>query len=236
MRPSNFLILFLLLCSSRVLGQSVDTAITFKGFLSHFEKASLPFCESYDEYDQVLDSAPVFLSTTLPKDSEIAEENDTIVKYLVYHAGIILRDSTGLLPTKYYARFLKALMDDILTEIREEPTGNYPIFPLHVLNADSFVAITVEYQYDGREAGESLIYMVTFDKAGNPIGLWEIASSQYGDSYTDDHGRRGSWFLVQTGCIDRNWELTISSENDMLPQEKFRITSAGQVEKVDMGE
>lgn len=227
MRYTIYLFLLFWLSTFTAFGQFRDT-ITFKGFLSHFEKAKLPLCENYDDYEQQSDSAPITLSMTLPEDTEIAEEDDTIVGYEVNeHAGVVPKDSADIIPAVYYSCFLQKAIDSAFEANHKNAGLDYLAFPLSMIKSDSFTAITVEFQYVSFSR-ESIKYLVAFDRSGQVLDLLEIASYEYGGSYTDDYGRRGSWFPIKTGCIDRKWELTIEDDAGQ-SDGKYKITSGGKI-------
>lgn len=227
MRPTHYLLLLFCLSSLTAFGQTAGSGKDFRKFLSYFEKAKLPLCEDYSGYGELYDSSEVYASDTITGDTEIAEENDTIIDYVVESAGIALKDSAGTLPAAYYSRFLEKAIDSVFTAGYRDTGLYYFVFPLRMIKAGSFTAITVEFQYY-LSLGGSFKYLVTLDKAGRVLGLLEIASYEFAGTGIDDYGGRVPRFPLKTGCIDEKWELTVNDESNG-SKERYKVTPAGKI-------
>lgn len=228
MRLVRLLLVFIVFSPLVALSQGRKSAAEFKAFLSHFEKANLPLCEDYEGYKELSDSTPIYRRMTLKGDTEIAEENDTIVSYMMEPRGIAPKNSAAMLPSKYYDSFLKSELDATFRSLYYiDSTTEYLVFPLNRLVADSFVAVTVEIQFRARFSVESKKYFVTLDNDGRLVDLLEIAAYAFGGSSVDDHDNRIPWFYTMLGCVDKDWKLILHDNNYSSPVKWYQVSGGG---------
>jgi hypothetical protein len=202
----------------------------FKKFLSYFQESKLPLCEDYESHEELWDSTEIYLSMTLPDDTVIAEEYDTIVRYVPEPRGLVPNDSADALPSAYYDLFLGKEIDSTIRElyyVYEEM--KYLVFPLHAVMADSFAAVTVEVQFRPRFSVESKKYLVTYDKKGRLLDMLEIALYEFAGTGIDDYGRRVPWFYTMPGCIDKDWKVVLHDNTYNNPVKWYQVTPGGKI-------
>lgn len=219
----------------QVLPVLAQDALSFSEFLSKFQKENLPLCIEYSQEERAYFDPPI-----ISDDSVLVEDEDTsFYEYEIEWAerGDYIRGDDDVLPIENIKKILLPagefihFYDDSGSILFSEPLEEYlepsEFYPIALLaKTPKFNVVVYERIYNISYLSSEK-FLCTFSKEGKFISRVLIASCAHSGSYTHDSGGRFPWYPEESGCVDKELNITFTNYQEEI--KKYKIDADGVI-------